>query len=479
MNQPPALTRRNFLRAASGFAGASLLGVTPFRAFAQATVLAPPSRCFVFLYFNGGWDVLLGLDPRDPQLFTPDRVSETRILPAYDLLANDGSFPAGVVRPAPRASAPPPAPGMEFGPAIGRLAEHYDKLAVVRGINMTTVAHEVGFRYFLTGKEPNGSAARGSSTATEIVGQMKPAVPVPSIAYGIESYNDRYPGFANALRVSRANDLILALKPSATALDSEIEKQLVDLRGKPIACESQLYDSRGLVTQYRDARTQMASVLGSQLHRAFSLDFEPGNASDPEVEKRNQERAAIRAQYNLPATDGVNYESPGARAATIAVALKRGISQCVSMNLVGGLDTHFGTQLSHAQNQRSGWNAVADLIDDLRKAAHPAGGSFLDHTTILAFSEFSRTPLLNGAGGRDHHISSSALLAGAGIRHNVVFGRAGDINMSPGLVNRSNGQVDPKGVNILPEDVIATVLASAGLDYSITRTEPLKGLLSA
>ena len=220
MTEPFQLHRRHFLKAAAGFAGASVLGATPFRALAQATTFAPADRCFVFIYFGGGWDVLLGLDPRDPTVFTPERVSETRILPGYSLLSTDTSFPETIVRPMQRPGGPIPA--MEFGPAIGRLADHYDKLAVVRGIHMKTVAHEVGFRYFLTGKEPIGSAARGSSTATEIVGQMRPTVPVPSIAYGIESYNDRYGGYANALRVSRANDLILTLSPSPTSIDSEI-----------------------------------------------------------------------------------------------------------------------------------------------------------------------------------------------------------------------------------------------------------------
>ncbi|MET0387060.1 MAG: DUF1501 domain-containing protein [Polyangiales bacterium] len=476
MKRPIETTRRHFLKAAAGFAGSSLLGVTPFRAFADATTLAPADRCFVFLYFSGGFDVLLSLDPRDPDVFTAERVNETRILPGYNLLSQDATFPNTLVEPKPRTDAA--APAITFGPAIGRLADHYDKLAVVRGIHMKTVAHEVGFRYFLTGKEPNGNAARGSSTATEIVGQLKPAVPVPSIAYNIESYNDRYPGYANALRVSRANDLILTLSPSPTALDSEIEKQLVDLRGQSVTCESQLYDTRGLVSQYRQARAQMGDVLGNQLHKAFKLELENDDKSDPTVAARNAARAAVRSQYNLPATGNVNYDSPAGRAAMIAIALKQGISQCVSMNLVGGLDTHFGTQLTHAQNQRAGWNAIADLIDDLRKSPHPSGGSFLDHTTMLAFSEFSRTPLINSAGGRDHHISSSALLVGAGIKHNVVFGRAGDINMAPGVVDRRTGQPDPNGVNILPEDVIATVLASAGLDYSITRTSPLEGLLS-
>jgi uncharacterized protein (DUF1501 family) len=472
----PSLHRRNFIKAAAGFAGASLLGATPFRVFADAASLQAPDRCFVFLYFSGGFDVLLGLDPRDPNEFTAERVNETRILPGYNLLGADASFPTGVVKPTPRAGAPDPA--INFGPAIGRLADHYDQLAVVRGIHMRTVAHEVGFRYFLTGKQPNGNAARGSSTATEIVGQLMPKVPVPSIAYNIESYNDRYPGFANALRVSRASDLILTLSPSPTALDSEIEKQLVDLRGQSVTCESQLYDTRGLVSQYRQARGQMNDVLGNQLSKSFTLEFETNSQKDPLIDQRNATRAAIRSQYNLPATGTVNYDSSGGKAAMIAIALKQGIAQCVSMNLVGGLDTHFGTQLTHATNQRSGWNAVADLVDDLRKSPHPAGGTFLDHTTMLAFSEFARTPLINAAGGRDHHISSSALLIGAGIKHNLAFGAAGDINMAPGVVDRKTGMPDPNGVNILPEDVIATVLAAAGVDYSITRTTPLTGLLS-
>ncbi len=219
--------------------------------------LAPADRCFVFLYFSGGWDVLLSLDPRDPNVFTPDRVAETRILAGYSLLANDSSFPTQVVTPTERAGAGPS--NIKFGPAIGRLADHYDQMCVIRGINMATVAHEVGFRYFLTGKEPNG----------------------------IESYNDRYPGSANALRVSRANDLILTLSPSPTQLDSEIEKQLVNLRGQSVTCEADAYNTRGLVGQYRDAQSQMATVLGNSLNKSFTYADVPTDS--PAL---NAERAA-------------------------------------------------------------------------------------------------------------------------------------------------------------------------------------------
>ena len=461
MKKNTELQRRTFLKAAAGFGGASILGGMPFNAFAQATALAPADRCFVFCYFGGGWDVLLSLDPRDPNVFTPDRVAETRILPGYSLLSNDSSFPTTVVTPAQRAGGP--APALTFGPAIGRMADHYDLMCVVRGINMTTVAHDVGFRYFLTGKEPNGSAARGSTTATEIVGQMKPAVPVPNISYNLETYNDRYPGYANALRVSRAADLLLTLAPSPTVMDSEIEKQLLTLDGKKVSCESQLYDSRGLVSQYRDSRGQMQTVLNNRLDNMFRFE--------------RPEHAALRATYGLP-TSGP-YDTSAGRAALVATALKQGVSQCVSINLTGGLDTHFGTQITHAVNQRAGWNALADLVTDLRGTAHPGGGNFMDHTTIVCFSEFSRTPLINSSAGRDHHISSSALIMGAGFKHNLAFGKSGDVGMSAGLIDFKTGLPDPlAGRNIFPDEIVATVLASAQLDYSITRTQPITAILA-
>ena len=153
MKKNLSLPRRSFMKAAAGFAGAHLLGGLSFKAFAQAATLAPADHCFVFAYFNGGWDVLLSLDPRDPATFTAERISETRILPGYSLLSGDASFPTNVVRPA--------GSNIDFGPAIGRMANHFDLMAVVRGLNMATVAHEVGYRYFLTGKEPSGSSAHG------------------------------------------------------------------------------------------------------------------------------------------------------------------------------------------------------------------------------------------------------------------------------------------------------------------------------
>ncbi|NVJ22448.1 MULTISPECIES: DUF1501 domain-containing protein [Myxococcus] len=452
--------RRTFLKAAAGFMGSTLLGGLPFRSFAQAASLAPADRCFVFVYFNGGWDQLLAFDPKDPDEFTADRAAETRILPGYNLI-NDARFSAIPLRPEKSGVG---RSNIDFGPAVGKLSEHFDLMTVVRGINMNTLGHEVGYRYFLTGKMPIGSAARGSSTATEIVGQMKPRVPISNIAFNVESYNDRYPGYANALRVSRKDDLLLTLKPSSQMLDSEIEKQLVDFRGQPITCEEAAYGARGVGTTYQNSRDQMQQVMAQKLEESFKFEL-----NTPEM-------AAVRAAYGLDQSG--RYDTEAGRAAMVGTALKRGIAQCLTINLTGGLDTHFGTQLTHANNQRRGFDALASLVADLRASGHPSGGTFMDHTTIMVFSEFSRTPLINSAGGRDHHISNSCMLMGAGVKHNYVFGKSGDIGMSPGTFDLRTGALDPRGENIFPEHIIATVLASAGLDYSITRVNPLRPILA-
>jgi uncharacterized protein (DUF1501 family) len=223
----------------------------------------------------------------------------------------------------------------------------------------------------------------------------------------------------------------------------------------------------------------MRAVLDHKLANAFVFD-----ATD--VTKYGQalvdEMAALRQKYGLNDALGkpnnTLIEGARGRAALVATALKKGISQCISLNLVGGLDTHFGTQTSHAQLLKQGFDAIAALVDDLRATTHPSGGNFMDHTTMVVFSEFARTPLLNASGGRDHHLSSSAMLLGRGIKHNYVLGKSGDIGMAAGRVNLQTGELDSAGSNIYPEHLIATVLASAGLDYSILRTQPLPSLLS-
>jgi uncharacterized protein (DUF1501 family) len=86
---------------------------------------------------------------------------------------------------------------------------------------------------------------------------------------------------------------------------------------------------------------------------------------------------------------------------------------------------------------------------------------------MMVFSEFSRTPLINTREGRDHHLTSSCLVAGPGIKGNTVFGASTNTGMQVQKWNFATGAVDATaGAVIRPADVHATLLDSMGLSFS-------------
>ena len=116
-------------------------------------------------------------------------------------------------------------------------------------------------------------------------------------------------------------------------------------------------------------------------------------------------------------------------------AIKKGVSQCVSVRVGVDLDSHANWAQDQAPRQERGWKALAALIADLKaspgSSGSAPGATMLDETTILAFSEFGRTPLFNTIRGRDHFLGNSALIAGAGIKRGLTVGKSADVGMMP------------------------------------------------
>ena len=143
-------TRRDLLRSSLlAGAGAGLMGgpqalMQLARAATGDKALGIPDLHYVFCYFPGGWDIILGLDPKDPTVYKDEDISTTLVQPAYNRL--DLEVPA--IRE--------PIPGMQLGPHMGNLYNHADKMCIVRGMSMETLTHEVGRRRFLTGRAPAG-----------------------------------------------------------------------------------------------------------------------------------------------------------------------------------------------------------------------------------------------------------------------------------------------------------------------------------
>ncbi len=83
-----------------------------------------------------------------------------------------------------------------------------------------------------------------------------------------------------------------------------------------------------------------------------------------------------------------------------------------------GWDTHGDNFNAHLSLVPKFDRAFAAVIEDL----HERG--MLEHTLVIAMSEFGRTPRINGHLGRDHWPEAWSLaMAGCGLKHGVVAGK--------------------------------------------------------
>ena len=465
--QKHTLSRRGLLRGlatAGGIIGAEgLIGLSGLSSdWRSLTQLASAQdmhgfdvtrdRYYIFCYFSGGWDILVGLDPRDPGVFSDERLRSTLIQPGYDRLDGvDRNVIYGVN-------------GMMFGPHIGELVRHSNRLAVVRGMSMETLTHEAGRRRFLTGRPPSGLQARGSSGSSWLSAHLGAEEPIPNLSVNVEGFNVDQPSYASALRVSNTADLLRTLSPADPIIPPMVSRQI----------SATLTDSSSCDTAQRSAFWQVAEESRLKANEMTAGGFANRfNFQRPEF-------AELRNLYGMTNTN----DSSEVRGALAVQAICSGMSRCVSVRVANGLDTHFDNwESDQGRNQERGFTVVARMIDDLAAREYKGTGrSWLDHTTIIGFSEFSRTPLLNGNGGRDHALTNACFLIGGGIRGGQVIGASSDVGMQPTAANLRTGQslMNPAGGEvILPEHVLQTLFHEVGIPESRAdfRVSPISALI--
>ena len=447
-------SRRNFLKMASAGALLPCASLVPSLLHAQSVPLIS-DRYFVFAYFSGGWDSLLGLDPRDPSVFTPGMVASTGIQPGYATVR--GLEPDNYL-------VPTAVDGMTFGPFIGNLAtEHAGKLAVLRGLTMEAVAHQVARRHVLTGIRPAGTAVRGSSVATLLAYLLGEDEPIPNLVAGLSSFNIGHPLWASGLPASGIQDLYQALSPPELALMDGQRDALEEFFAKQearihTALQSNIYGNR------RIAR----SLIEQELAVHFNVDSEEG------------EMPALHEHFG----DGEGNVSDGGYMAMMAAqALTEGISRCVTIKVEDGLDTHQGSswQADHGPFLREGFDSISSLASYLEQTPFfgDASDNWLNHTTIMCFSEFGRGAELNSSGGRDHNLINSMLMLGGGIKGGQVIGGTTDVGMQAQPIDLSSGEITEEGEMVGNNHIARTLLHSIGMEEDVGdfRAPPLLALL--
>jgi hypothetical protein len=443
-------TRRTFLKVlgATALATASL-GRTKL-AWADAAAGANDGEFFLFIIAAGGWDVTLWADPRNETqgIVNPASTDNTDTAPLkkwVDAAAGTGAT-GGVGAAGGKSFQLVRGKGdkLVFGPGIGMLADMADRLTLINGLSMNTVAHPDGQAYSATGRHLQGGRVAASSIDTMVANEMGkeqllPAVSVrfPSSFVG-ENLDRRVVPLilADVGTISRTLTRAQTFEPATsrdrvTAMLSEEAHELASRSAYPDMIA-------GMDLQYQALR----KMLGGNLLEVFSADALKKNHPDLDYKARFAGGSAINAAFAVE-------------------AMKKNLVRSVSF-AIGGFDTHGNNYRTQAQLQQETFGLVADTLKLLDASPHPtkAGKKLSDHTHIMIMSDFCRTPQINLGMGRDHYPNNSALVISPRFRQNFVFGKTDHEQLLPAAAKKfADGQRA-----ISPPDLLATFVHAFGVN---------------
>jgi uncharacterized protein (DUF1501 family) len=438
----PTFNRRTFLKVLGG-ATAAFTCAPLMRAFAAGSSTdASKDEFFVIIHASGGWDVTLWSDPRnqrqgliDPA--TTDDVNSANIRNWVDKPLPDGTTSFELVQPA--------GSNLVFGPAVGNLVDIYDRVCLINGIEMATVAHPDGTAFSLTGRHLAGGRAVASSVDAMVtnelgVDQLFPLISVnfPASFVGGKELDAR----ATPLRVSSIGSVALSLKrsnrftagPDRDAVTALLTEEAQDLAG--IANDPTVPAAFGLQLQ------SLTRMLGSDIQSLFST-------------------SALKAAHPEFNYNGKFQNDEAVTVAFAVEAMKSNVLRTVSLAL-GGLDTHNSNYQDHPTNLQEIFDLITQLVKTLDVTPHPTltGDNLGQHTHILVASDFCRTPQINPAGGRDHYPNNSVLIISPRFKGNFSFGQTDQPQLLPVAVrNFSDGMRAAT-----PADVLTTFVSAFGID---------------
>ena len=117
-----------------------------------------------------------------------------------------------------------------------------------------------------------------------------------------------------------------------------------------------------------------------------------------------------------------------------------------------GWDTHLDNFAGHKRLMPSLDNGLDAAVQTLRAKG------LLQRTLVVAMGEFGRTPIINQNAGRDHFPRANwCVMTGGGVQPGRLIGGTD-----------AGGTAPDDSTNIVPDDIVATILHSLGIDHHKT-----------
>lgn len=424
------MSRRRVLTTTTALCGLSLPSFLQLR-LAVATVDSPATpgqaKSCIIIYLWGGMSHLESFDLK------PNAPAEVR-----------GEF-------SPIATT---VPGIEIGEHLPLLAQHTDKLAIVRSIHHDDAAHGRGMYWNLTGHKPPRAgnippmrddwpsiAAVISKLRTAPRG-VPPAVrlPYPLVDNGTLQAGE-YGGWLGV-----KYDPIIMRTPKGEefgGVSRTLGSEVLNLNDVDV---NRLAVRRHLLGTLQQPTQPLTGTEGFQHFHTLAEDILSG--------------AAVKQAYNLELESPKVREQYGHHIGGQSLLLARRLTEagvpivqvcCAAGDLNGASGDMWDTHGDNFNRLKKRLLPVFDrgtsaLLQDL------SDRGALDETLVVVLTDFGRTPRINGGAGRDHYPDAySIAFAGGGIRGGQIYGSTD-----------SKGAF-PKNLPCTPPDVHATIFTAMGI----------------
>ncbi len=398
-------SRRGVMQATGlGLLGAGL----PRRARAD---VAATDRRFVFVFAYGGWD--------------PSRVFGGPFsLPVMDvegdaMLVDDG--PVAWVDHPDRPSV------ADFFTRLG------DRVLCLDGVEVDSISHSAASRLALSG-DTSGSAP---DWATRLAAAGAERFALPHVVARGPSLAGAYAPLVT--RVSAGDGL-------APVLSGEVLRRWSGSGGGPTdgaraAVDAWVADA---------ARARAEQTAGTARGRVF--------ADLAEAQDRAQQLQGLADAVAWPTDDHLDSQVDMA-----LDLLELGVARCITLGWDAlSWDSHANNDVEQSALYETLFAGLVRLVDGLDSRQGKAG-RLADDTVVVVASEMGRTPQLNGAGGKDHWSTTSAMLLGAGVAGGRTVGAYDD--GARGLsIDPHSLQLDEGGQRLDSRLLGATLMALGGAD---------------
>lgn len=411
------MNRRSFLKTSALTAAATAVAGKSSSALAGGAAVNPnPPARFVFINLGGGWDSTYVVDPK-PGFSTVSQAPGEML--QYDNIQVWDWRPRVLET--------------DLDSNVKLFFDAYaDRCAIVKGINLRSVSHDICAQRIYTGRQGGTSP----DMATMIAYSRGFDLPVPYMILNGPAWAGPY-GAATG-RVGETGQLRVIIDPASADY----------LSFRPNADDEVLIEQFHLAVAERQRLTR--GSVGYNRNRITDFIDSLGRADRLRDLGRN-----------------INF---GGTIQTAIEVFQANLSMCVMMNGPGGYDTH-GGNMAQGPMQDQVFLMVRSLCDALEATPEVVGtlngitytGSMMDNTCIVLTSEMTRTPMLNGGQGKDHWPVGAALLIGAGVANRQV-GETGEgqvalpLDLDTGAVSGQNL------ISMSSEMFCAGVLSLAGVD---------------